>query len=82
MHEGTPTATVRDRVLMPKSAETLMETETTIRWDETGKPATLWTASRHVRRAWQSYGFPIVKQGGGWRAEVPVDRISYKMVRK
>lgn len=63
---------------MAKSQQTLMETETTIRWDETGGPAVLWTASPKVRREWQSFGFPVVEGGGGWRVEVPVDRISYK----
>lgn len=67
---------------MAKSLEALMEQETLIRWDATGEPATLWTASPAVRKEWQSYGFPVAPDGGGWLCRVPVDRISYKPVRK
>jgi hypothetical protein len=75
---------------MPKSQETLMETETTIRWDETDGPAVLYTASPAVRRVWASYGFPITPitvgtgdkiRTTGWRSECPVDRISYKPIK-
>lgn len=68
--------------------ETLMETETTLRWDATGEPVTLWTADPKVRREWQSYGFPITPvlnsadRVTGWRSECPVDRISYKPLKK
>ena len=67
---------------MAKSFDTLMEAETVIRWDETGEPAKLWTASTKVRREWESYGFPVRVHGGGWCAEVPMNRISYKPMRK
>ncbi len=67
---------------MARSPEALMECETIIRWDETDAPAVLWTASPKVRREWESYGFSVKVDGGGWRTEVPVDRISYKMVKK
>jgi hypothetical protein len=67
---------------MAKSQQALMETETIIRWDETDEPAILWTASPKVRREWEGYKFPVVAYGGGWRAEVPISRISYKTMRK
>lgn len=67
---------------MAKSYETLLETETIIRWDETGEEAVLWTASPRVRREWESYGFPTTQQGTGWRSNVPVSRISYKPLKK
>lgn len=72
---------------MPKSYETLMGTETTIRWDETGEPAVLYTASNRVKREWASFGFPIeeICTGNrltGWRTHVPIDRISYKPLKK
>lgn len=61
----------------------LMEMETTIRWDALDNIAVMWTASISVRREWKSNGFPIVATpGGGWRSEVPKDRISYKPLRK
>lgn len=64
---------------MAMSLDRQMETETTIRWDMTGGPATLWTANPAVRKEWASYGFVITPTpGGGWRTEVPVDRIGYK----
>ena len=59
-----------------------MEAETIIRWDETDDPAVLWTASPSVRREWESWGFPVVVQGGGWRSEVDRRRISYKPFKK
>ncbi len=67
---------------MAKSYESLMECETTIRWDQTGEPAVLWTADPKVRKDWESWGFPITNLGGGWRSECPVDRISYKPLKK
>lgn len=69
---------------MAKTLDTLLETETLIRWDETDAPAVLWTSSARVRRDWESYDFkPIVATpGGGWRVEVPKDRISYKPLKK
>lgn len=67
---------------MAKSQQTLMETETIIRWDETGDLAVLWTASVPMRREWESYGFPVEPYGGGWRVQCPVDRISYKPFKK
>ncbi len=74
---------------MAKSLDTLMETETTLRWDETGAPAELFTASPAVRKVWQSYGFPIrestvgqPKRVVGWFSTVPVDRIAYKPFKK
>lgn len=67
---------------MAKSIETLMETETYIRWDETKELAVLWTASPSVRREWESFGFPVQGDAKGWRTEVPKDRISYKPMKK
>jgi hypothetical protein len=67
---------------MAKTEQSLMETETLIRFDETAAPAVLWTASARVRRDWEGYGFKPAAHGGGWRVEVPKDRISYKMLQK
>ena len=67
---------------MTSAEERLFEKETTIRWDETSHPAVLWTASPSIRKEWESYGFPVTPTQGGWRAEVPKDRISYKPVKK
>ena len=67
---------------MPRSHQTLMETETLIRFDETDYPAILWTASPRVRREWESWGFEVKVSGDGWGAEVPKNRISYKPVKK
>ena len=66
---------------MAKSTDTLKEIETIIRWDETDDLAYLWTASPKVRREWESYKFPVEVWGGGWRAFVPKDRMSYKILK-
>lgn len=58
------------------------EKETTIRWDETSALAVLWTATPAIRKEWASYGFPITETQGGWRVEIPKDRISYKPLRQ
>lgn len=63
------------------SAQTLIETETVIRFDETDDPAVLWTASPKVRKEWESYGFKTEIRGGGWRTIAPKDRISYKTLK-
>ncbi len=67
---------------MAKTDEAKMEAETLIRWDETGEDATLWTASIAVRRQWESFGFLVTGDKSGWRCKVPVDRISYKPLKK
>ncbi len=67
---------------MPKSDEKLLEMETTILWNELEPVATLWTASPKVRKEWESFGFPVEVWGGGWRAQCPKDRISYRMLKK
>jgi hypothetical protein len=67
---------------MAKSDEAKMETETIIRWDETGGDATLWTASIAVRREWESFGFPVSGDKTGWTCTIPVDRISYRTLKK
>lgn len=69
-----------------KSEEQLMEAETTIRWDETDAPAALFTCSIKTRNEWRAYGFKIREsrigtQVYGWYADVPKDRITYKMFR-
>ena len=62
--------------------EKLMERETHIRWDEAGEVAVMWTATPAIRTEWKSYGFPIVETpGGGWRTEVPKDRLGYKPLK-
>jgi hypothetical protein len=58
-----------------------METETTIHWDETGEPATLWTASVHVKNEWKAAGFPVKTLDRGWGCLVPVSRITYKVMK-
>lgn len=58
-----------------------METETLIRWCADGGPATLWTASVHVRNEWKSAGFPVQVLDRGWGCEVPVSRITYKVMK-
>jgi len=65
-----------------KSVQTLMETETVIRFDETDDPAVLWTASPRVRKDWESYGFKPEIRGGGWRVQVPKDRICYRTLKR
>lgn len=71
---------------MAKTPDKLMEAETVIRWDEASEVAVLWTASAKVRREWESFGFPVEKithgRVWGWRVEVPVDRITYRPVKK
>lgn len=67
---------------MARTTQTLHETETVIRFDETDDPAVLWTASPRVRKEWEGYGFRPVPHGSGWRVEVPKDRISYKTLKK
>jgi hypothetical protein len=66
---------------MPKSPEQLQETETIILWNATGEPAVLYTADTKVRKEWVSFGFPVREVAGGWRVEVPVDRITYKPLK-
>ena len=69
-----------------KTEQSKLEAETVIRWDETGEPAVLWTASVAVRNEWRTCGYPVLPMhptdGGGWRVEVPVDRIIFKPLKK
>ncbi len=67
---------------MARTEQTLMETETVIRFDETNEPAVLWTASARVRKGWESYGYKPVSCIAGWRLEVPKDRIILKAAQK
>ncbi len=67
---------------MAKSLQSLQETETIIRFDETDDLAILWTASPSVRREWESFGFKPFVNGSGWSTRVPKNRISYKMFKK
>lgn len=60
----------------------LLENETIIRWDESGDPAKLWTASGSVAKEWRSFGYSVLTWPGGWYCEVPLDRITYKPLRK
>ena len=66
------------------SADTLMERETTIRWDELDHEATMFTASISVREEWQSLGYRVlaIKVGRGWTTVVPADRVAFKPLRK
>ena len=55
-----------------------IETETTIRWDRTGDPATLWTADKHVAEKWKRCGYPVRGDGRDcWRCAVPVRCIRF-----
>ena len=58
-----------------------LETETIIRWDRTGDPATLWTADRSVANKWRQRGYPVRDEGKpgreSWRCEVPVRCIRF-----
>jgi len=64
---------------MAKTLDQQLEAETIIRWDETGELAVLWTASSATRKAWKSYGFPVVEdQYGCWSCRVPIDQVTYK----
>ncbi len=65
-----------------KTDQSKQEAETTIRWDETGEPATLWTASVKVRNEWRLCGYDYQVQGGGWRTIAPVDRIVFKPLKR
>ncbi len=67
---------------MAKSFDTLMETETILRWSEASEEATLWTASKAVRKQWVSFGFPVGEVGGGWGCVVPADRLTYRTLKK
>jgi len=67
---------------MAKTLDQQLEAETIIRWDETGGFAKLWTASTVTRKIWKSFGFPVAEDAYGWVCWVPVDRISYKPIRK
>ena len=59
-----------------------LETETTIRWDRTGDPATLWTADRHVAVVWRRRGYDVREDGQGtWRCEVPKRAITFRSLR-
>jgi hypothetical protein len=67
------------------SHDTLMERETTIRFDETGEDATLWTASIPVKREWESLKYDVkqmVPNSRSWIARVPVDRIGFKPLKR
>ena len=68
--------------MAPRTEQTRLECETTISWNELDEHASLWTASITVRRDWESYGFPVLEHGGGWRALVPKDRITYRHVKR
>jgi hypothetical protein len=67
---------------MAKTEQSKQEAESIIRWDETADPAILWTASVSTRNEWRSWGYPVREDGGGWRVEVPKDRISFKPLKK
>jgi hypothetical protein len=67
---------------MAKTEQSKQEAESIIRWSEADDMATLWTGSAATRKVWESYGFPMRVDGGGWRGEVAVDRLSYKPIRQ
>ena len=68
--------------MAPRTEQSRLECETTIVWNDLDENATLWTASVAVRRDWESHGFPVQGYGGGWRSEVPKDRIAYRTLKK
>lgn len=47
------------------------ERETTIRFDETNADAYLWTASPGQARRWQTRGYPLKTEPGGWSTRAP-----------
>lgn len=72
---------------------TRFERETTIRFDEDTKKATLWTASPAISRKWAKFGYPIQVQTNSakaiteWRVDnAPLRVVSFrrwaKAVRK
>lgn len=66
---------------MINQQDKLLENETILRWDTTGEPAKLWTANPSVAKEWRNFGFTVRPwMTGGWYAEVPVDRITYKPI--
>ena len=50
---------------------TRQEQETIIRWDRTDDPAILWTAAPGQAKRWERLGYPVTRETGGWRADVP-----------
>lgn len=67
---------------MARTEDAKAESETIILWNEASDIARLWTASVRVKREWESFGFPV--QGGkdAWTTEIPINRITYKMLSK
>ena len=66
------------------SADTLMERETTLRYDESDDLAWLFTASIPVRNEWQSLGY-VAQPGisrGTWTLRVNKDRIVLKPAKR
>lgn len=68
---------------MSKQSDRDRECETTIQWDRTGDPATLWTADPSEAKRWTALGYPVDTDGltgGGkacsWRCAVPVEAIA------
>ena len=68
---------------MAKSEQAKLETESIIRWSE-AEQVTLWTSSPAIRKEWESYGFVMRPNynGTAWRGEIPLDRLSYKVLPK
>jgi hypothetical protein len=52
------------------------ERETVIRFDETGDPAYLWTASPAQARRWERAGVALVQRGGGWKGRAPKEAVN------
>lgn len=64
------------------SDQTLYERETTITFNELEHHAVLWTASPIVRKEWESSGYEVQEFGGGWKSEVPKEKIAFKTLSR
>lgn len=54
------------------------EQETIVRFDRASTVATFWTAAALVAAKWRRLGYPLVQDAGGWRSEVPINRLSFR----
>ena len=52
------------------------EQETVIRFDRASPTAIFWTAAVLVAAKWRRLGYPLVQETGGWRSEVPINRLT------
>ena len=70
---------------MTPKEEKLYQAETHIRFNMLEPLATLFTADPAVKREWESLGYPVtqpMKGVKGWLVMVPIDRITFKPLKK